>query len=271
MLVGQAWFCQMLTVMGEIAGLLDEPAEAERYATLAAEARAAFVREYVTPAGRLMSDSETAHALAVRFSLVPPGPQRDRIDARLGELVRASGHHITTGFAGTPIITDALCDAGAVDDAYRLLLQEEPLSWLYAVTMGATTVWERWDGLRPDGTLNPGEMNSFNHYALGSVADWLHRSVAGLAPGAPGYRRLLVQPLPGPGLTSAAARLDTPYGRAEVAWHIDDDQLELRVVVPPNTDAEVHVPGRSQPVEVGSGTHAWRTEVSAGALGPSAG
>ena len=183
--------------------LLGQPARAERYATIAAEARAAFVREYVTPAGRLMSDSETAHALAVRFDLVPAGPQRDRIDGRLPELVRESGHHIRTGFAGTPIITDALCDAGAVDDAYRLLLQEEPLSWLYAVTMGATTVWERWDGLRPDGTLNPGEMNSFNHYALGSVADWLHRSVAGLAPGAPGYRRLLVHPLPGPGLTAA--------------------------------------------------------------------
>ncbi len=260
-LVGQAWFCQMLTVMSEIASLLDEPSEAERYATLAAEARAAFVREYVTPSGRLVSDSETAHALAIRFDLVPPGPQRDRIDARLGHLVRTAGHHITTGFAGTPIITDALCDSGAVDDAYALLLQEEPLSWLYAVTVGATTVWERWDGLRPDGSLNPGEMNSFNHYALGSVADWLHRSVAGLAPDAPGYRRLLVRPLPGPGITSAAARLDTPHGRAEVSWHLDGDELELRVVVPPNSDAEVHVPGWSEPVEVGSGTHTWRSAV----------
>jgi len=213
----------------------------------------------VTPRGRLVSDSETAHALAIRFGLVPEGARRDRVEQRLVRLVRKAGHHITTGFAGTPVITDALCDAGAVDDAYALLLQEEPLSWLYPVTMGATTVWERWDGLRPDGTLHGGEMNSFNHYALGSVADWLHRSVAGLAPAEPGYRRIVVRPLPGPGLTSARARHDTPYGRAEVGWRIDADRFELDVVVPPNTEAEVWVPGSVEPVVVGSGTRTFTT------------
>jgi alpha-L-rhamnosidase len=193
--------------------------------------------------------------------LVPDAAQRERINVRLGELVRRSGHHMTTGFAGTPIICDALCDAGAVPDAYALLLQEEPLSWLYAVTMGATTIWERWDGLRPDGSLNPGEMNSFNHYALGSVADWLHRSVGGLAPAEPGYRRLLVRPLIGPGITSAHVRHHTPYGPAEVAWTIADQKLELRVLVPPNTDATVHVPGADAPTEVAAGSHTWSVPV----------
>ena len=106
----------------------------------------------------------------------------------------AAGHRIGTGFVGTPLVCDALAHAGALDTAYRLLLQRECPSWLYPVTMGATTIWERWDSLLPDGTVNPGEMTSFNHYALGAVADWLHRTVAGLAPAAPGYRRLRIAP-----------------------------------------------------------------------------
>jgi alpha-L-rhamnosidase len=257
--------------MSQAATVLGRSADAERYAAIAVEARDAFGREYVTPNGRLVSDSVTAHALAVRFDLVPAGPTRDRIRQRLAKLVARSGHHISTGFAGTPVVADALCDAGAVDDAYALLLQDTPLSFLYPISMGATTIWERWDGLRPDGTLNPGEMNSFNHYALGSVADWLHRRVAGLAPAEPGYRRVLVRPLPGPGLTHAAATHDTPYGRAEVAWRIDGDRFELTVVVPPNTDADVHLPGHPAPVAVASGTHTWSRPWTAPAGGPDVG
>jgi len=132
------------------------------------------------------------------------------------ELVVAEEHRIGTGFVGTPLVCDALCDVGAHDTAYHLLMQRECPSWLYPVTMGATTVWERWDSMLPDGRVNPGEMTSFNHYALGAVADWLHRTVAGLAPGAPGYRRLVVAPRPGGGLTHAAASHETPYGRADV-------------------------------------------------------
>src|SRR5690349_22012410 len=119
-------------------------------------------------------------------------------------------------------MTDALTSVGAVDVAYRLLLQTQNPSWLYSVTMGATTVWERWDSMLADGTINPGQMTSFNHYALGAVADWLHRTVAGLAPGAPGYRRLVVRPEPARSLTSASARLRTPYGEAAAGWERAD-------------------------------------------------
>ena len=101
------------------------------------------------------------------------------------ELVRAKGHHVATGFLGTPLICDALTGAGAVDDAYRLLRQTECPSWLYPVTMGATTIWERWDSMLPDGSVNPGAMTSFNHYAFGAVADWMHRVIGGLAPPRP--------------------------------------------------------------------------------------
>jgi alpha-L-rhamnosidase len=156
------------------------------------------------------------------------------------------------------VVCDALCAVGAEDVAYRLLMEQECPSWLYPLTMGATTIWERWDSLLPDGTVNPGEMTSFNHYALGAVADWLHRTVAGLAPAEPGYRRLEIKPRIGGGLTHAWARLDTPYGRAEAGWRLLAEAIEIEAVVPPNTVATVTLPdpGR-EPFEVGSGTHSW--------------
>ena len=122
------------------------------------------------------------------------------------------GYRIATGFAGTPYVTEALSRTGHVEEAYRLLLQTENPSWLYPVTMGATTIWERWDSMLPDGTINPGQMTSFNHYALGAVADWLHRTVAGLAPAEPGYRTVRVAPRPGGGMTWAKATLTTAHG-----------------------------------------------------------
>ncbi len=159
---------------------------------------------------------------------------------------------------GTPLILDALCDVGAYDTAYRLLLQRACPSWLYPVTMGATTIWERWDSLLPDGSVNPGEMTSFNHYALGAVADWLHRVVAGLAPAAPGYRRLEIRPRPGGGLTYARARHRTPYGLATSGWAIEGETITVEAVVPPGTTARVTLPGRDEePIEVGAGTYTW--------------
>jgi alpha-L-rhamnosidase len=124
--------------------------------------------------------------------------------------------------------------------------------------MGATTIWERWDSLLPDGSINPGQMTSFNHYALGAIADWLHRTVGGLAPAAPGYRHLNVQPHVGGGLTYARTRHLTPYGLTESAWTIKAEQIEVVVVVPPNVTASVTLPeGNGPPIEVGSGTHRW--------------
>jgi alpha-L-rhamnosidase len=128
--------------------------------------------------------------------------------------------------------------------------------------MGATTIWERWDSMLPDGSINPGDMTSFNHYAFGAMADWLHRTVAGLAPAAPGYRRLRVEPRPGPGLTSAAATHETPYGTASVAWTLSGGTaFALEVTVPPNTTAEVVLPDGSAAVEVGSGRHAFSATI----------
>jgi alpha-L-rhamnosidase len=137
-------------------------------------------------------------------------------------------------------------------------MQRECPSWLYPVTMGATTIWERWDSMLPDGSINPGEMTSFNHYALGAVADWLHRTVGGLAPAEPGYRHITIQPRPGGGLTHASARHRTPYGIAQSAWKIQDGRIDVDAIVPPNTTASVRLPGtEAEPVTVQSGAHHW--------------
>jgi alpha-L-rhamnosidase len=205
-----------------------------------------------------VSDATTAYAMAIEFALLPDELQRRQAGARLATLVRESGYHISTGFVGTPLICDALCSVGESDTAFRLLAQRECPSWLYPVTMGATTIWERWDSMLPDGSINPGEMTSFNHYALGAVADWLHRTVAGLAPAEPGYRRLSIRPVPSAGLTSARARHQTPYGIAECAWELAAGQIVVEVIVPPNTTASVTLPGvEAQPIEVGAGAHRW--------------
>ncbi len=180
--------------------------------------------------------------------------QKRRAAGRLAELVAEEGNRIATGFAGTPVISDALTLGGHVETAYDLLLERSCPSWLYAVIEGGTTIWERWDSLRPDGTVNPGEMTSFNHYALGAVADWMHRTIGGLAPAAPGYRKISIRPRPGGGLTHATARHLRRYGLAEVAWEIKGDQLLVNATVPTGASATVDLPG-TEPLEVGPGAH----------------
>jgi alpha-L-rhamnosidase len=257
-LVATAYLARSAEITGQTARVLGRAEDAEHYLGLATAVRAAFAAEYITPAGRLLSDSATAYALALGFALLPDETQRRNAGKRLAELARAGGYHISTGFVGTPLICDALCGAGESEAAYRLLTQQDCPSWLYPVTMGATTIWERWDSMLPDGAINPGEMTSFNHYALGAVADWLHRTVGGLAPAAPGYRRLAIRPQPGAGLTHARARHITPYGPAECAWRIEQGQIVVEVVVPPNTRAAVTLPdGDGSAVEVGSGSYRW--------------
>jgi alpha-L-rhamnosidase len=256
-LLATAYFARSTELVSQIAELLGLANEEATYRALAAEVRHAFANEYVTPSGRLLSDSETAYALALEFGLLPASEQRQHAAERLSALVEASGYHISTGFVGTPLICDVLCAAGRVDDAYILLLQRDCPSWLYPVTMGATTIWERWDSLRPDGSVNPGEMTSFNHYALGAIADWLHRVVGGLAPLEPGYGRIEVRPQPGGNLTHASSQHLTPNGMAECAWMIREGTMEVRVMVPPSVTAKVTLPAREESIEVGSGTYHW--------------
>ncbi|WP_312855084.1 family 78 glycoside hydrolase catalytic domain [Agromyces agglutinans] len=256
-IVATAYFARSARIVADTAALLGRAQETERFGRLADEVRAAFHAEYISGSGRLLSDSATAYALALQFDLVDGDAERRRAAERLATLVRENSYRISTGFIGTPLITDALSANGHAEVAYRLLLQTEAPSWLYAVKQGATTIWERWDSLLADGSVNPGGMTSFNHYAFGSVADWMHRVVAGLAPAAPGYRRLRIAPQPPRrGLRHASAMLRTPYGTASSAWQLVDGRMDLQVTVPVGATADVVLPsGAVHRVEHGS--HSW--------------
>lgn len=257
-IVASAYFAYSAELVGRAAAVIGRNDDKNLYLSLAAGVRAAFAHQYITPAGRLMSDAETAYALALVFDLLPSFEQRWCAGERLFELVRESGYQIRTGFVGTPLICDALCSTGHHQAAYRLLMQRGCPSWLYPVTMGATTIWERWDSMLPDGSINPGEMTSFNHYALGAVADWIQRTIGGLNPVEPGYHRMEVHPRPGGGLTHCRTTHLTPYGLAECTWKIEAGKIDLVVVIPPNTTALVTLPGRNAiPIEVGSGSWNW--------------
>ncbi|MDQ4492068.1 glycoside hydrolase family 78 protein [Sinomonas sp. ASV486] len=247
-----AWSARHLSRIAEVLGMAEDEA---RYAELAEEVREAFARRYVHEDGTMASDAQTAYALALVFDLLPEEWQRCRAADRLAELVAEAGNRIATGFAGTPVISDALTLGGHVEAAYDLLREKECPSWLYAVKQGGTTIWERWDSMLPDGTVNPGEMTSFNHYALGAVADWMHRVIGGLAPLEPGYRKIGIKPRPGGGITHATTRHLTPYGVAEVAWRIVDGTLHVYATVPAGTTATADLPGQP-PRELGPGTHA---------------
>jgi len=173
-------------------------------------------------------------------------PESMRADAaaRLAADVKKFGH-LTTGFLGTPVLCKALSDNGYLDEAYMLLNRKEYPSWLYPVTKGATTIWERWDGQKPDGSFQDVGMNSFNHYAYGAIGDWMYRVVAGLEidEQAPGYKHIVMAPQPGGGLSSAKASIDSMYGKVESGWEIDDKQITVKVDVPVNTRATVRLPG----------------------------
>ncbi|MET1004537.1 MAG: alpha-L-rhamnosidase C-terminal domain-containing protein, partial [Propionibacteriaceae bacterium] len=241
----------------EAARVLGHEDDAEEFERLASRLRAAFNEHYVSDDGRVHSDCPTVYALAINFGLLDES-SRQLAGDRLAELVEENKYQIATGFAGTPYVTDALTETGHLDDAYKLLLERECPSWLYPVTMGATTIWERWDSMLPDGSINPGQMTSFNHYALGAVADWMHRTVAGLSPAEPGYRRVRVAPQPGGDLTWAKTSLQTPQGEVSVGWELDGSELAVTVTLPEGVEAEVVLPGSDPEKVTSAGTSTFR-------------
>lgn len=249
--VATACLYRSARIVAETAALLGSPAA--EFEALADRTREAFNEHYVSDDGTVVSDCTTVYTLAIVFGLLDEQTEQ-LAGKRLAELVAASGYTISTGFAGTPFITDALTRTGNLEAAYRLLLQRECPSWLYPVTMGATTVWERWDSMLPDGSINPGEMTSFNHYALGAVADWVHRVVGGIAPLSPGYERVLVAPRPGGDLTWAKTSLDTPHGTVRVDWRIEDGGLRVEASLPEGVTGVLSLEGRED-VAIGPGVH----------------
>ncbi len=252
-LIATAFFARSADLVGRMASILGRGEEAERFARLAGRIREAFCAEYVTPNGRIDAGTQTDYVLPLMFDLLPES-MRPEAARRLVAEIRRHDNHLSTGFLGTPYLCHVLSRYGCTDVAYDLLMQDTWPSWLYPLSRGATTIWERWDGIKPDGQFQDAGMNSFNHYAYGAIGEWLYRVVAGIEadPAAPGYRHILIQPQPGGGLTHASASLDSPYGTIESAWESDEGgAFRLKVRVPPNTTATVRLPAPPEQVTEG--------------------
>ena len=260
--VANAYLIRSMDIMVKISSVLNFQEDVTKYRDGATKLRNAFAKEYITEAGRVVPDTQTAIALALYFSLFPRSEQAKRAIERLKQLILGgSRFKIATGFAGTPILGHALSKMGETQLFYRMLLHKKCPSWLYPVTMGATSVWERWDSMMPDGSINPGEMTSFNHYALGAVAHWMHTTIGGItpSPGGAGWKRCLIQPVPGGGISSCSVKHLSPYGTVSVSWAIEGEDFVLAASVPPNTTADIKLPGREEIVEtVGSGDYSYR-------------
>ncbi|KAL6228880.1 hypothetical protein BDW75DRAFT_226091 [Aspergillus navahoensis] len=270
-LVADAYLVYVTGLLARISAIIGESANAGRYEADYRALKSCFQKKYISHTGLLIGDTQTALSLALVFDLHDDPEQVTAAGNRLARLVRIAKFQVSTGFAGTPVITHALTKAGHHQLAYRMLQESNCPSWMYPIRMGATTIWERWDSMLADGSINPGEMTSFNHYALGSIINWLHKTVAGVSPLEPGWRQILVQPLPGGTITSAEAVYETAYGRLECRWEVKDgDQFKLELVVPPNSTAMVVLPGdRDQDGKVvGSGRWAFETMFDARAGWP---
>ncbi|UUU19419.1 alpha-L-rhamnosidase [Streptomyces sp. DSM 40750] len=255
--VATAFVAHSARLLADAARELGHADDVDRYAALHRRTAEAAWREW----GDHARTTQTGCALALEFGIAPATERAD-VGKALASLVRANGGRIATGFLGTPFVLPALSSTGHTAEAYELLLNPECPGWLYQVAQGATTMWERWDAIRPDGTIDvekAGTMLSFNHYAYGAVAAWLYRSVAGLRPVDPGYRTIEIAPRPGGTLTSAEASIATPYGTASVAWSIGDDALTVKAVLPPGTTGRFSAPegwrGAEAIDRLGSGSH----------------
>ena len=239
-LIATAFLAHSTDLVARTASVLGRTEEASTYRARFQTIRDAFRREFVSSTGRVGENTQTAYALAIAFDLLPDSLVSTAAE-RLARDVVSRGHHLTTGFLGTPYLLHVLNATGHLGDAFALLTQRTYPSWLYPITRGATTMWERWDGIRPDSSFEDPGMNSFNHYAFGAVGDWMYQNIGGIDvdPAAPGYRHSRIAPRPGAGLTSASASLETAYGTLQSAWRLDGERFTLDVTVPANTTAAV--------------------------------
>jgi len=241
-LIAQCFYAYSTQLLINAAKVLGKTDDVAKYTELLARIKAAYLHEYVTPNGLVSSDTQTAYVLSLQFDMLPEGLRQQAAD-RLAKNVKQY-NHLTTGFLGTPYICHVLSRFGYADVAYSLLLNEKYPSWLYPVKMGATTIWERWNGIHPDGTLEVPSMNSFNHYSYGAIGDWMYRSVVGIdtKADAPGYKQIVIKPTIGGNLTYANADYETMYGKASSHWKLDGGKLLMDVEIPANTTATVYIP-----------------------------
>jgi len=241
--IGTAYFAHATDLVARTAHVLDE--DPGPYEDLLTRVKSAFTAAYVSAEGRIKGDTQTAYVLALSMDLLPAA-LREPVADRLVALIEDRDGHLSTGFLGTPRLLPTLTDTGHTDVAHRLLHQRTFPSWGYQIDRGATTMWERWDSIKPDGSFQDVGMNSFNHYAYGSVGAWMYENITGIAPAAPGFRAIRVRPRPGGEVRSAEGRYDSLYGPITTRWTHRDEDFALTVSLPVNTTAEIWVPARRE-------------------------
>ena len=241
--IASAYYCQSTRIVARAAHILGYAEDAAFYDNLAEEIRAAFVREYFTPSGRLAIDTMTGCVLALYMDLAPDYAV-EQVRGMLLNRLQKNFYHLNTGFTGTPYLCRALSENGMNDIAYHLLMEKGYPGWLYEVLMGATTIWERWNSVMPDGKVSGTEMNSMNHYSYGSIVEWMFRDMLGINPveDAPGFKRFTIAPKPNYQIGSASAKLDSASGLIESEWAIEEGQLRFGFTVPFDTRAEIVLP-----------------------------
>jgi alpha-L-rhamnosidase len=258
-LCATAYYAYSCNILAKTAALLHKKNDAEKYSVLYGEIVQAYQKEFFTPNGRLAARTQTAHILSLAFNLTPTEYKKRTINT-LVELVAEQNNHLTTGFLGTPYVCHALSENGHADLAYELLLKEDFPSWLYQVTKGATTIWEHWDGMKPDGTMWSANMNSFNHYAYGAVCDWVFSNLGGLNidPEKPAYKCVVLKPIipAAKELSWAETKYESVYGTIKLRWEKKDGKIHVDVSIPPNSTAMLAIPG-TEKKEFGSGEHSF--------------
>ena len=241
--IAQCFYAHSIQLLINAANVLGKTNDVATYSSLLGKVKEAFVQEYVTRNGATISNTQTSYVLSLQFDMLPEALRQQAAD-RLVTNIQKYNNHLTTGFLGTPYLCHVLSRFGYSNIAYKLLLQETYPSWLYPVTKGATTIWERWDGIKPDGSFQTADMNSFNHYAYGAIGDWMYRVIAGIdiEEDGVGYKKIRIRPEPGGKLTNAAATYETPYGKLNVEWKTVGQKLTLETEIPVNTTATIYIP-----------------------------
>lgn len=257
--VASAYYAYSTELTAKAAKVLGYEKDADEYAALHAHIIRAFREEYITRTGRLVSETQTGCVLALHFNL-PEENHRGRILSSLIENIARHNNHLTTGFVGTPYLCHVLTENGRHDLAGKLLLKEDYPSWLYTVNMGATTMWERWNSMQEDGSIDDNGMNSFNHYAYGSIGEWMYCKLTGFQILEPGYRKIRIAPMPIDGIDWADACIHTPYGTLSCRWERKNEKIAVDVNIPANTRAEILLPGEEQTRKMGSGLYHWEVK-----------
>ncbi|MDQ0227838.1 glycoside hydrolase family 78 protein [Metabacillus niabensis] len=253
-LVANAYYAYSTDIVRKIAKILNKTKDAEKYDELYKKIKKAFNEEYITPTGRMVSETQTGCILALHFDLAEE-KYRNRILDSLKTNIANHKNHLTTGFVGTPYLCHALTENNQHDLAGTLFLKEDYPSWLYAVKKGATTIWERWNSILPNGDFDESGMNSLNHYAYGSIGEWMYKKLAGINHLEPGYKKILIKPQFIKGITSVDATYQSVYGEIKSAWSCKNHRIKVQVEIPANTTAVIYLPEKEEPIEVGSGSY----------------